>query len=53
MGRDSVTATWTPEPMLDLRRFMKAIASYGMHSLFVKQSQTCGQFVIELSLKMG
>ena len=36
-NRGSVTANWTPVPMLDLRRFKEAIVSYGMHSPFVKQ----------------
>ncbi|XP_052610186.1 oxidized purine nucleoside triphosphate hydrolase isoform X1 [Peromyscus californicus insignis] len=29
--------TWVPVKMLDLRRFKEAIASYGMHSPYVKQ----------------
>ena len=35
--RGSVNSKWTPVPMLDSRRFKKAIVSYGMHLPFVKQ----------------
>ena len=35
--RGAVKPNWTPEPMLDLRRFKEVIDSYTMHSPFMKE----------------